>query len=485
MAVRYKVVAGILAILLASPASAQSIVVLESYAGQRPDDASYLLAPLMSELAGRGYVTGVHDIATKVHSLVSRPGLTLSETEYSETATIVENGYGAFLSLDMATAVEQLSYGLARLLRSPATLAQDQTRRDTLYKALVGLALAQGRLRRTEEALRTMGELVRSFPDREFYRALYGPEAQGIYLKAKRELEEQGRGTLVVNVDDDNVVIFINERFAGVGTFRSDALVPGLYRIYLQKGSQPGRVRTVEVAPGKTTDVKLSWELDAALRTNDFAGFVFSNEAARSRLEMDAAVQLAQRIESAGVVLVGIRNVAGRRSIVGKVINLSGKRVERTASLVIDPPVGAEQIRGLARYLAGETPIPELVLPEAPSPSVETQDVRDEPEIPSRPFRIWKWVAPSVGLALVGLGAHWISVHGDSQYGPEGNLLPQRRNTLGQGIAVASIGAVLVGAGIYLWVRDARDQARVRAIVGPSSDSEGNVGASLWITGSY
>src|SRR3989337_1413223 len=42
-------------------------------------------------------------------------------------------------------------------------------------------------------------------------------------------------GGLEIDVDDDGVLVFVNERYEAVGDVAKDDLVPGRYRVYVQK----------------------------------------------------------------------------------------------------------------------------------------------------------------------------------------------------------------------------------------------------------
>lgn len=86
----------------------------------------------------------------------------------------------------------------ARLSRDGHPLSAGEVARKTL----VGLALAHKRLGQVERAAEHMAELLRSFPDRGFNRALFGPEAHELFLGVKRDLEAQAPGALAIEVDE-------------------------------------------------------------------------------------------------------------------------------------------------------------------------------------------------------------------------------------------------------------------------------------------
>jgi hypothetical protein len=382
---------------IAAPARAETVVV-ESYAGRRPQDAGETLAPLFDELRSLGYVTPSAELAHRVDEKVSRPAGPMPAADLADTTRLVDGGWRAWLDGDLEPAVEQLAQGLARLQASPATVAQSPELRDSIHRALVGLALARKRQGRADDAAAHMAELVRSFPDRDFDRTRYGPEAHDLYRKVKGELEQQPRGRVRVVVDDESVVVFLNERYDSVGGGEKE-LVPGRYRVYVQKGSTPGRLRVVDVAPGGKTEVRIGWRLDAALHSGDgFVGFVFGGPRERDEHEATAASTLGRTLGATAVVVVSIDTYEGRRAILGRVLSVDSARPSRVAVVALEPArPGEASIRGLGRFLADGTPGPGIIVPneELPEPGAD----------PPRWYTDWLgWSLTAGGLALAGAG---------------------------------------------------------------------------------
>src|SRR5512139_2599702 len=59
----------------ASASAAPDGVVVESYTGQRPEDANRLLSPVLDELATRGYVAGPEVVGRRFEQKISRPSV--------------------------------------------------------------------------------------------------------------------------------------------------------------------------------------------------------------------------------------------------------------------------------------------------------------------------------------------------------------------------------------------------------------------------
>lgn len=485
MAVRFAAALAFVGVLCVAgrTAAADSAAVLEVYVADRPADAASILAPVVAELATRGYLTDAGELGAQLGAVHSRSAPVMTDSDFATASLVVDAGYSAFQQLDMAGAVTKLAPALEQLLAQPATIAANPTRRDVVYKAMVGLMLAHKRLKRLPEGRLVAAELARSFADRHFNRAQFGPEGHELHRKAVEELEALGRGGLTVELDDQAVDVYLNERKVGVGSFTSDALLPGTYRVYLQKGAQSGRLRTIDVVPAKTARVTVQWAVDAAIRTEaGFVGLVFASEAERVALQNSAAVELARSLGARGVVLLGVRNVGARRAVIGSAVSVDTAKPDRAAWLRLEPTVGEQEFRSLAGYLAGGPLASGLVAGEGNAVAVNRGAPPDAN--PPRPFRIWKWVVPIAGVAAMSYGGYMISIHGD-RYVLNGSPVRWQRNTIALGGAAVAGGAAAVALGVYFWVRDERDQQaapRVLTSVSPLPDGRGAV---LLVTGSF
>jgi hypothetical protein len=448
--------------LLAAP----PIIVLESHVGERTSDADYLLSPLLSEVAERGYSVGSLDLGAEVDKRLSRPGLTLDDEALAETIRLVDAGWESWFQLDLPTVIDKMSLALARFQRSPATLAQNQTRRDLVYKALIGLALAHKRTGNVEQATRAIAELIRSFSDRDFNRSMYGPEPHDLYRAVKAELAQHGRGSLRVEVDDATAVIFLNEQYVGVGSAHKADLFPGRYRVYVQKGSVVGRLHEVDIRPGVEENLVIAWGFEAALHTGKgFVGFRFTDAKDRQTHEAEYATMVARALGASGVVVVTLQPVQGRRAVVGAVLSLDTGRATRTASLALEPVLpDPMQLRGLGRFLAGGEPMAGLIVTEEKPMQVVT--AQSTPQ--RRPYRPWKWLTLGTGVATSAVGVGLL-VWEPSRYDDDGRLRPQHTDTTLPGLALVGAGAALVGAGAWLWHLDTESPQTTARVV-PARD---------------
>ncbi|RMH36333.1 MAG: hypothetical protein D6689_22660 [Deltaproteobacteria bacterium] len=444
-----RVAAAFAVALAAAPAHAGPVLVLESYGGQRPQDADAVLAPVFEELAARGYAVG-RDAAQLVERHVSRSGGALTEEELATARRLITQAHQRWIDGDFADVVSYVERALALYRGAPATIARDQMQRDMVERGLIIEAMALRRLGQEDEAFATMAEYIRSFPDRDVNRRVYGPEAVRLYRDVKSELDRQERAALQVTVDEPAAVVFVNERFVAVGGADLRDLHPGMYRVYVQFGDAPGRAHFVDVAPGREHSIAVTWALDAALRTRAFTGFAFADGKARAAHESEFAVRVASAAGASGVVVLGIDGAGGRREVVGTVYSLDKGKVLRSAALTVANGTPPGQLRALARYLAGDEASPGIEVRVGPARSAVVAAAPDDSGGSGRR----KLAGVAFALGGIGAIAGGVLIARDGEPNcPDSNArCPEVYDTLVPGIGVSAAAAVLLGAGVYLWV---------------------------------
>lgn len=380
-------------------------VVVESHAVTRPDDTTRLLAPLHEELAARGFLTG-DPLARRYQAQVSRPALSAEglPTDFEDR---VERGHRAWVGARFDEAIATLDPVIATAYANPRAFAHNQTLRDRLRKAQIALALSHQRTGDIAAAKALLGEVLRSFPDTQVLRSQYGPDAFALFEDVRRAHGQGGRGRLRIMVPTDASVVFINERFEGVGDIDKGDVIPGEYRVHCQDGKRVSRVHRVVVRADDTTEVSIDLRFEATLHASaSWTGFLFASAAERGRLEARYAVTLARQLGANRVIVIGIDRAAKRSTLSGALVDLGTARELRRASLVLDPEPSADRVRSLARFLAGDEPAVGL--------EVQVQDDA-KPRPDDRPLarahsrgsdRSWmRWAGiGGVGLGLIGGG---------------------------------------------------------------------------------
>ena len=133
---------------------------------------------------------------------------------------------------------------------APSEAAGRISWRPMVQRSLVGVALSAKRRGDGSTAESAMAEFLRTYPGDVVDRTTFGPEAWKLYEAVRKSLSEQPTGRLTVSVDDPDAVVFVNERYAGVGSVRLEDLLPGTYRVHVRKGASPGRIYDAQVFGG-------------------------------------------------------------------------------------------------------------------------------------------------------------------------------------------------------------------------------------------
>jgi hypothetical protein len=449
---------------LVHPARAGGIV-LESYTGERPADASRLLSPILDELATRGFSAG-DTVARTYDTHVSRAAQTSSGMP-SDFAAQADRGLHAWIAGKFDEAIKILAPLVETAHSNTGAFAKDQSLREPLLKALISLALSQQRNGDPGATRATFGEILRSFPDTQLARGTYGPEAAELFEQVRREILASGKGKL------------------GAGTITVE-LIPGEYRVVVMLSKQPSRSHRVVVRPNTEATLAVDAKHDQTLHTLGWTGFSFAVQADRDAREPSYAAQFANVIGANAVAVVGIDQSKGRPAIVGSLVSLQTGREIRRASIAMDPDPSTERLKALARFLAGEDPAAglEVQMGSAAAPVAVTQPPAEHEQDmtdagPSR-WPGYKWIVGGVGAAAVATGVTLLVFDGRCSMTPAaGRPCNDLYSTAGPGFAVLGVGAALAGVSIYLFVTEHKQSARTAYIV-PTRDGAIAGFATTW-----
>lgn len=450
---------GCLLLLVPSTASAGLPILLESYAGNRSREAAGYVDQLLATLGGEGTLRRGAALRQEIESHLSRgpeSGATADPTR------AVEKGRRHFLEGEFDAAISELEGARAALLNNVSRLASDQALRGTLYRGLLFLAHAYLRGKRGEKATERIGEVIRSFPDRDLslVQTQFGPELVTLFRKVRNELGKQGRGTLVVTTAPPGCLVFLDERFVGVSPVRVVDLYAGRYRVYVQHQQRQGRVHEVTVRQGEQA-LRIHFELDSVLRTEPWVGFRFADLAAQDRSEARLAAELGQALDASSVLLVGFRPHQGRKALVGTTLSPITGRL-RTAIVVVEPaPPSPTTISALGRFLLDGQTGEGLIIPSSP---------RAGPPPTDGGFfsaRVFKWVTLGVAAACLASGITLLVLDGRGSCGDTGtHRCPETYNTLVPGAVLTAAGGLAAGGSGFLFYWDRRQRsARERASV--------------------
>ncbi len=433
-----------------------------------PGNDDELIAPAMAELAQRGFQQGAA-LGSSLESQVSLPGDTLSAKEILRWSGLIDTGYQAFTRGEFEAAEVKLSEALLAFRARPGTVAREQTLRDAIARAHVGLMLARSRLGRADDANTIAADYLRDFPDRELSRRQYGPEPIEFLRRVREGLDARPKAALHVVVDDLTAVVFVNERYIGVGDVQLGELYAGAYRVFVQRGTTPGRVHLVTLAAGQSHELRVNWDLDAALRTGSNPALLAGTAQAAMAVAADIGVLLGAR----QVALVGVREIEGRRALVGTLVATDSARPTREAMVWLEPTTpGRDQLRALGRFLAEGKPLPGVEPLPRPTPT-RAPATRHR----TSRFGALKWLTLGVGVAAAGTGIALLTIDGDGTCdGPA--RCPERYDTSTAAYATLGGAAIALSAGVYMLITDSRSTERPIATITPTPG-----GATLALTG--
>ena len=436
------------------------ILVLESYVGQRPEDAGAILRPLLDELDARGFVARPRSILERVGGRAPRPGALDRGRTAAEITQPAETGFAAYTRGRFAEAEAELTRAIAQIHRNPALLVLDTNNLNATFKVLVALALSQAKRGDTGGSVATMVELIRTFRSQPITRADYGPDAEQFYRAVWKQVQAMGRGQLSITVANEQAVIFVDGQIRGLGKAALADLIPGVYRVFVQVPGTAGRQYELEVNANELAEIHIDWELDASLwMTDPWIGFVFATEAERAKQAVFAG-KLARRWGQL-IAVVGLVQQHGKAGVAASLYDTAGNAVR---SAIIELPArfdGADErtLRSLARFLADGTPGDGVeVIRDLTSRGVRSASGASGGDGRSR---LLPSLLVGVGVAAFVAGGVLYMIDQD----PNPDTPSVYRNTAPAGLTMGAAGLAAVGMGIWLWgARSGRSSAPILAI---------------------
>ena len=468
-----------LSVLLAGVARADTRgILLESHAAERPDYAARFVDAMVASMGEDAPLHGPA-LARRVESQLSAtPG---PPEPGEDPKALVQRGRSQFIEGKFAEAITTLERARSAMLERPALLATNQPLRDALNMALLYLGHACLRTDRGEEATERVGEVVRSFPDKELSLARYGPELVKLYRRVRREMNQQPRGTLSVKTTPPGCLLFVNERYVGLSPITVEGLHQGRYRVYAQLGQARGRVHRVNVT-GQGAQLSINFELDHVLVTEPLVGFRYDTVEQMEKREVADGAAVARALDAPTVFLIGFRRHEGHRALLGTVINAATGRVVRSGMITLEPAEPSQATLGAmgSFLLAGKGGSGVIVrsggglMTHGAAHPARQDD--DGPGFFSA--RVWKWITLGLGVAGVGAGATLIALDGKGTCGD--TRCPDAYNTMTPGIATIAVGGAAAVASVVLFILDAREDADAerRALIAPGLLPGGGGGLS-------
>jgi hypothetical protein len=470
-------------------------IVIEAFSGARPDDADQWLAPVHLELARRGAVGGAA-LVERFERHVSRAMRALDDDRLTAARADAGRAYEALVDGSYDVARGAAERALDALRGTPWQLAQDATLRDAQFTALVVLARAHEVLGNHEAAFAAAAELYRTFPERDVSTRQFDPRVKELHTRVRERLAGRRSGRIEVRVDDIATSVYVNERLVGRGTVTVGDLAPGTYRVFTTRGADIGRIRDVAVAENDTASLELRWEIEAGIHTTGDRVTLRCEGGVLTGREIALVRDLARWLSADEVVVMGVRRVDARRSLVAYTVSVTPPRA-RYAALPVEPfaPDEPALLRFASLLVDDEVDAAGVALSEpATRPSGASADAASPPPTVATPApgdrARWPYVLGGLGAAAgtIGVPVLWTSdelvqrSNRIASHADRDRMRSRARAMRRGGAAMSAIGGVLVGVALYGLLRDRDDPADEsgRGVTGITVDRQ-----TFWVTGQF
>lgn len=514
----------VLATLAASSTARADRIAMEAYVGDRPAEAERVLAPIRPVLQRHGFVADPDALAKRFAAHAWRSGGV--RTVGLQIFKKVENGIREFedAKLGAASTLED-ALDLART--NPTAWVNEPKYRDRVRRGLLFYALAlnlrakdardhasraKGKKQseyldraNTDERARddALAELIRSFPGFVVKADEFGSQAEALFQEANKRAQQGGTGSLELDVDDPNVIVYVNEAQQPRKTTLGN-LVAGTYRILVVSATESHEYRA-DVLPNKRSRVVVKWGLDSVLRLDGWVGFAYSAESDRQQEQemLSALVRASGAVDIATTLSVK----ADGSAVVARSYDLQRGRLLASCTLQTSRKPDIKAMEELARCVTGEDKRPtfasaaptqhsERVAVPATTSVIdeEREDVAGSGEASDAPgprarWKLWGAVG-SFGVAVVagGLAGKFVldgraagdeldRVCADTCTSQQAKALIAEQDTANHRawIAAGVSGVAVVGGAVLLvlWHRSGRPAATPIAQLGPGGASVG------------
>lgn len=365
-----RAVAALLAVAGSTTAYADRIVV-ESYVGNRPAEADRVLGPIRTALERHGFIVAPDVLASRFQPHVWRSGgvRSLGPTIYKK----IEDGAREFEDAKLSAATTlKTAIDLARA--NPVAWANEPKYRDQVRRGLLLFALAldlrakdardqashaKGKRaaeysdRASSDELardEAIDDLLRNFPAFVVKADEYGGEAEALYQEASKRAQQNGGGSIDLDVDDPNVIVYVDEsqqpRKTTIGN-----IVAGRHRVLIVSAAESHEY-SVDVLAHRRSRIVVKWGIDSVLKLGDWAGFAFASDSERQHEPelLASLVGTSGSIDIAATLTVR----ADGTSVSGKSYDMRSSKPIASCTAALSRRADADDAEQFARCLAGE-----------------------------------------------------------------------------------------------------------------------------------
>ncbi|MFH1130505.1 MAG: tetratricopeptide repeat protein [Pseudomonadota bacterium] len=356
----------------------------------------------------------------------------------------IEEGRQQFIEGEYEAAIQLLEKAHADLIGNTALLATNQNLQQLLRKAALFLAHSCLRLGNREKAIQWIQSVIRTHPDFAPPPADYGPELVQFFTDVHQQMKNTRSHSLSVVTGKPGCLIFVNERFVGLSPARIDNLYPGPYRVFVQHPNERGRVHNLDLSHSKHT-LNVNTDLDQALETHPYVGFLFKNQETLEKDEVRFAISVGRALDANRIVLFGTKRHQGHLSLFARVFSVNTGTAFRAGLLQMEPTAPSPTtIKAFGQFL----------LTGKEAPGFVVQQIAKEKNLKNSFFsaKVFRWISMGVAVAAVGTSIPLFALHGQGTCNaPENIRCPEQYNTLGAGLGLAIGGGLSAAASAVLF----------------------------------
>lgn len=383
----------------------RSRIAIESHVGARAKAIHRAMSYLLGELERRDFAATTESVKRMLGYYVPAPAIADPQYTTRTLSAAVDDGANQLAADRYDVAIKTLRTAIAAIERNPLILAKDPNARASRREAMVYLMRAYALDGNRAASKQAMIDVLRLYPDKVLTATNDSTPAEQIYLETKRDLDRAGRGELFVEVNDPNVVIYLDGNARGRGIAQLGDIIPGEHTIVLENQARIARVFRAPVFANQKTKLKVNWDIDSLFVLDDWAGFLFtvaqdqeSDGKLATSLAADrtAATEVAiltgtttgRKIEIAGALRATASGEEMRRGVVtltGRDIRGDNQKLEQLAAF-LDKGTRHPNVRELPTRKPAREP-PKSPPPESPPPAAKETNERWTVDSPSMPIR--------------------------------------------------------------------------------------------------
>lgn len=381
---------GSLLVLATVVRHASANIAFENYDIRRPDDADAPVGAFLHELSKRGYTAEPRDVMDRLGNQVTYAAI--ANPKLTARQLLVELGAAHAkwaTAPDFRILVPALAGLVAKAFDNPALVVTDQSIRSKLQDVLLDLALGYGKLARQVEqqverdkrenkaidpkveatikqlrrsSAEAMAEWIRTFSGEVISQKGNGPDAEMLYLRIRDENNKQGRGVLLVTIDDLDVQLYVNETIRSRRQAIPD-LLPGRYRVLLMGPHDESRLFLVDVLPNQTTRLDIRWPISSNLVTTPSSvALVFSSTKHPDPAELACELARIAGDSRGAVVLAGTDIVDLQWRLTASQYDIRTCQLARSGYVVLGKPASSGRAQALARFIVDGAEDPDVIV---------------------------------------------------------------------------------------------------------------------------